>query len=222
MAVSKTATCRLLAITAALALPALAVCSSGDPAAESSTPGDAAISSSAQQAVSELLGDIDAAETVGAREPIRERIQGVSYDLTEPDVLVSSVDTERSLLQIKYEGSGGDRVPMKNGGTVRLREGLVAEIFVDPFPTNSLTAWIDVYLHTGAGSDFQGANVVISYDMLAMGHGPFLGSADKNPNGHYTFRLDYVMFGSWTHHLAIQDPETNDEYRLEIIVVAVP
>lgn len=226
MVKSKATTFRLLAITAALLSLALAACSSGDTAdivaAESSTLNGAAIPNSAREAISDLLGDIDAIEAVGTPNSILERIQGVSYDPAEPGVLASSVDAERNLLQIKNRESDGGRVSMKNGGAVRLREGLVMEIFVDPFPTNSLMAWIDIYLHDGAGSEFPDANVIISYDMLSMGHGPFLSTAEKSPGGHYTFRLDYLMFGSWTHHLEIHDPETDDEYRLEVIVVTVP
>ncbi len=216
----------LLVLTAGLLTLVFAACSSDEAAVadavDAAASSGATVSNSAQAAVSELLGDIDASEPEATPEPIAERIQGVSYGLTEPGVLESSVDAERNLLQIKLQGADRRRVSMKNGGTIRLREGLVAEIFVDPFPTHTLTAWIDLYLHDGDDSEFKDVKVIIDYDMLSMGHGPFFSVADKSPNGHYTFRLDYVMFGPWIQLLEIQDPETDDEYRLEVIVVAVP
>ena len=226
MANKMTATFGLPAIAAVLVLLAVAACSSGNSpvadAAESSSSGSAVISSSARQAISEILGDVDSPGPEATREQIPERIPGVSYGPTEPGVVESSVDSERNLLRIKLQGTDGGRVSMKNGGVIRLREGLVAEIFVDPFPTHTLTAWIDLYLHDGAGSEFKDVKVVIDYDMFSMGHGPFFSVADKSPNGHYTFRLDYVMFGRWIQILEIQDPETDEEHTLEVIVVAVP
>lgn len=226
VAKNNSATIGLLALTAGLLTLVFAACSSDDAAvagaADTAASSGATVSNSAQAAVSELLGDIDGSEPVTSPGSIPELIQGVSYGLTEPGVLESSVDAERNLLQVRLQGADGRRVSMKNGGAIRLREGLVAEIFVDPFPTHTLTAWIDLYLHDGDDSEFKDVKVVIDYDMLSMGHGPFFTVADKSPNGHYTFRLDYVMFGPWMQLLEIQDPETDDEYRLEVIVVAVP
>ena len=213
-------------MTAGLLALVFAACSSDDAAVadavDTARLSGVTVSNSAQAAVSELLGDIDASGPAAIPEPTPGRIRGVSYSPTEPGVVESSVDSDRNLLRIKLQGTDGGRVSMKNGGVILLREGLVAEIFVDPFPTHTLTAWIDLYLHDGAGSEFKDVKVVIDYDMFSMGHGPFFSVADKSPNGHYTFRLDYVMFGRWIQILEIQDPETDDEYTLEVIVVAVP
>ena len=222
----KTAALGCLAMTAGLLALVFAACSSDDAAVadavDTARLSGATVSNSAQAAVSELLGDIDASGPAATPEPTPGRIRGVSYSPTEPGVVESSVDSDRNLLRIKLQGTDGGRVSMKNGGVIRLREGLVAEIFVDPFPTHTLTAWIDLYLHDGAGSEFKDVKVVIDYDMFSMGHGPFFSVADKSPNGHYTFRLDYVMFGRWMQILEIQDPETDEEHTLEVIVVAVP
>jgi hypothetical protein len=186
-----------------------------------SEPGTAVISDSAQDAVSELLGDVDAEVD---QEPVEiERIAGVAYEDGDIGVLESSVDHERNLLQVKVQGTEGRRVSMKNGGSIRLRDGLVAEIFVDPFPTHTLTAWVDMYLHDGSGDEYTDVKVQIDYDMYSMGHGPFYTIADKSPNGHYTFRLDYVMFGPWMQLLEVPDPELEDvSYDIEVVIVAVP
>jgi hypothetical protein len=218
----------LLALALGLASVSLVACSTGETAVadtvDASTSSSAVISSSAQNAVTELLGDVDAVNTeVEVPTPIAEKITGVAYGPTETGVLESSVDAERNLLQVKIQGTEGKRVSMKNGGAIRLREGLVAEVFVDPYPTHTLTAWVDLYLHDGNGGEIKDVKVQIDYDMFSMGHGPFYTIADNSPNGHYTFRLDYVMFGPWMQLLDIPDPDLPDvEYKLEVIVVAVP
>ncbi len=216
----------LLASIAGLMSLALTGCSGDDTAvADTVGSGDTAatsvISDSAQDAFSELLGDVDA--DLDQEQVEIERIQGVAYSDDEAGVLASSVDHERNLLQIKLQDLGGRRVSMKNGGSIRLREGLMAEIFVDPFPTHTLTAWVDLYLHDGNGNEFKDVKVQIDYDMYSMGHGPFFTIADKSPNGHYTFRLDYVMFGPWMQLLEVPDPELEDvQHDLEVVIVAVP
>lgn len=221
---SKNATLRLLALTI-FVLAVVSTACSGDggavaEAVDSSSSSDVVVSDSAQQAVTELLGDIDASGPVAT--VVVEQVEGVAYDLSETGVLESSVDSERNLLQVKIQGAEGRRISMKNGGAIRLREGLLAEIFVDPYPTHTLTAWIDLFLRDEASEPNTDLKVVIDYDMYSMGHGPFFTTADKSPNGHYTFRLDYVMFGPWMQLLSITDPETDEEYVLEVVIVAVP
>jgi len=186
-------------------------------AADSSATGGATISTSAQGAVTDLLGDVSASTP----DP-NDNVKGVAYGTTDSGVLATSVDNERRLLQIKLHGIDGGRIPMKNGGAVRLNENLIAEVFIDPFPTHTLTAWIDLFLRDASGAPVGDANVLIDYDMFSMGHGPFFTTSEKSPNGHYTFRLDYVMFGPWEQILTIQDPSSDTEYTMDVVVVAVP
>lgn len=227
MATKNLAIFRILFLLTGLMTIAVTACASDDGSigdtVDASTSSSAIISSSAQEAISELLGEIGA-DGADVEEPTVTalRIDGVAYGSTDTGVLESSVDHERNLLQVKVQGTDGKRVAMKNGGAIRLRDGLVAEVFVDPFPTHTLTAWVDLYLHDGNGFEFKDAKVQIDYDMYSMGHGPFYTIAEKSPNGHYTFRLDYVMFGPWMQLLEISDPESDVKYRLEVIVVAVP
>ncbi len=229
MAIRKIAIYVLLISIAGLMALGLAACSNEDTAAADtvSSAGSetgtstAVISDSAQDAVSELLGDFDS--EVDQEQVLVDRITGVAYGDGDIGVLESSVDHDRNLLQVKVQDTEGRRISMKNGGSIRLRDGLVAEVFVDPFPTHTLTAWVDLYLHDGSGNEFVDVKVQIDYDMYSMGHGPFYTIADKSPNGHYTFRLDYVMFGPWMQLLAIPDPDLDDvEYILEVVIVAVP
>ncbi len=215
----------LLALIAVLMSLALISCSGGETAiaetTDSSNSSNSVISDSAQNAVSDLFGDISS--DVDKSAASTERVVGVAYDDGEIGVIESSVDHEQNLLQVKVQGTEGRRISMKNGGSIRLRDGFVAEIFIDPYPTHTLTAWVDLYLHDGNDSEFKDVKVQIDYDMYSMGHGPFFTVTDKSPNGHYTFRLDYVMFGPWMQFFSIPDPEFPDtEYTLELVIVAVP
>lgn len=225
MAKNNKATLGLLALLAALLSFALVGCSGGDTAVAGTTKttnsNSPVISDSAQNAVSDVFGDIGS-DLVQTSATI-ERVVGVAYTDDEVGVIESSVDLEQNLLQVKVQDTEGRRVSMKNGGSIRLRDGFVAEIFIDPYPTHTLTAWVDLYLHDGNDSEFKDVKVQIDYDMYSMGHGPFFTVTDKSPNGHYTFRLDYVMFGPWMQFFSIPDPELPDtEYTLEVVIVAVP
>ncbi len=212
----------LLIATAVIAVAGLVSCSTTSEvdSAQTIDQPPVMVSSSAKDAVTELLGDIESNDQDPA--PTREPLQGVAYSDDELGVLEGSVDHESNLLQIRLQGLEGKRVNMKNGGAIRLTEDLVAEIFVDPFPVHTLTAWIDLFLHNGDGEPVTGSKVVIDYDMYSMGHGPFFSLADKSPNGHYTFRLDYVMFGPWMQLLEVRNPDTDETFHLEVVIVAVP
>ncbi|NQW20059.1 MAG: hypothetical protein HQ477_04955 [Chloroflexi bacterium] len=219
------ATLGISALLAAFMPFVLVGCSGGDNAVAETTDfsnsSNPVISDSAQNAVSDLFGDIGSDLDQAA--VTAERVAGVAYNDGEVGVLESSVDLEQNMLQVKVQGTEGRRVSMKNGGSIRLRDGFVAEIFIDPYPTHTLTAWVDLYLHDGNDSVFKDVKVQIDYDMYSMGHGPFFTVTDKSPNGHYTFRLDYVMFGPWMQFFSIPDPEIpGKEYTMEVVIVAVP
>ena len=225
MAKNKNTKFGILALTAVMMSLALISCSGGETAiaetTDSSNSSNSVISDSAQNAVSDVFGDISS--DVDQSAASAERVVGVAYDDGETGVIESSVDHEQNLLQVKVQGTEGRRISMKNGGSIRLRDGFVAEIFIDPYPTHTLTAWVDLYLHDGNDSEFKDVKAQIDYDMYSMGHGPFFTITDKSPNGHYTFRLDYVMFGPWMQLFSIPDPEIPDtEYTLEVVIVAVP
>ncbi len=64
----------------------------------------------------------------------------------EPSVDPSSIGSDDSRLRIKLGDVGSPSIPVRNGGLVNLGDGLQVEVFVDPFPTNTLTAWVDLYL----------------------------------------------------------------------------
>ncbi|MEE9285110.1 MAG: hypothetical protein V3V35_05195 [Dehalococcoidia bacterium] len=140
----------------------------------------------------------------------------------EPGVPPSSVGPDDSRLRIKLGGIEKSSIPLRNGGLVNLGDGLTAELFVDPYPTDNLTAWIDLYLAREDGQAIDDAHVLILYDMWSMGHGPYTGLADSATDGHYVFRLDYIMFGAWEQVFEIRLPDSDLVHRLVVIIVAMP
>ena len=140
----------------------------------------------------------------------------------DQEVLESSVALGQSRLYVKLDGADQPRIPIRNGGTARIGDGVFAEIFVDPYPTNSLTAWLDLYLADAAGSPISDAHTQILYDMWSMGHGPYTGLTEGAADGHYVFRLDYIMFGAWEQVLEVRLPDSDDALRLTVIIVAMP
>ncbi len=128
----------------------------------------------------------------------------------------SSIDAVEKRLNVTVNG---ETVYIKNGGQVVLGDGLVAEIFVDPYPPSTLRSWLDIYL-TKDGEPVTGASIGIEYDMLAMLHGPFWGEADKLGGGHYLFTLDYIMFGAWDQFVTIR--MGLERIRFPVVLVAYP
>lgn len=132
-----------------------------------------------------------------------------------------SIPDGESRLYVKFEGVKNTGIPIRNGGLVHLGGGLDAEVFVDPYPTDRLTAWLDLYLELD-GRPVNDAHTVILYDMWSMGHGPYVGKSDAATDGHYVFRLDYIMFGAWEQVLEVRMPGTDEVQRLTVIIVSLP
>jgi hypothetical protein len=147
---------------------------------------------------------------------VSESTSGSGYS-----VPVASVPDGESRLYVKYEGVEGSGIPIRNGGLIHLPGGIDAEIFVDPYPTDSLTAWLDLYLERD-GLPVTDAEALILYDMWSMGHGPYTGQSEAATDGHYVFRLDYVMFGAWEQVLEVRTPGVDEVASLGVIIVAVP
>ena len=114
---------------------------------------------------------------------------------------------------------GGEDIGIKNGATVRLGEGVTAELFMDPFPPRTLSAVLDVYLKRN-DCPVEDGFVSVAYDMLAMDHGPFGATAKGIGGGHFLVPLDYIMFGTWDQTLTIRAGTVRTELR--IVVIARP
>ena len=189
----------------------IAACGGTTTASDAGGSGLSATGLSASSLVVDGIG-ADAVK-VAATDPVA----GLSGRSVPPE----SLPDGESRLYVKFEGADSPRVPIRNGGLVHLAGGLDAEVFVDPYPTDNLTAWIDLYLELD-GKPVSDAHTVILYDMWSMGHGPYVGKSDAATDGHYVFRLDYIMFGAWEQVLEVRMPGSDEVERLTVIVVAVP
>ena len=114
---------------------------------------------------------------------------------------------------------GGEDIGIKNGATIRLGEGVTADLYMDPFPPATLSAVLDVYLQQN-GRPVEDGFVSVAYDMLAMDHGPFGATAKGIGGGHFLVPLNYLMFGSWDQTLTVRAGTMRTELR--IVVIARP
>lgn len=142
---------------------------------------------------------------------------------TSAKVVASSIGPDDSRLRVKLGGLSSDSIPILNGGLVDFGNGLKAELFVDPYPTDTLTSWVDLYLTDGPlDQPVDDAHVQMEYDMWSMAHGPYVGLADNSINGHYVFRLDYIMFGAWEQVLEVRKAGSDEIHRITLMIVAFP
>lgn len=138
-------------------------------------------------------------------------------------VAPSSIGPDDSRLRVKLGDLSANSIPILNGGLVDFGNGLKAELFVDPYPTDTLTSWIDLYLTDGPLDEpVEDAHVQMEYDMWSMAHGPYVGFADNAINGHYVFRLDYIMFGAWEQVLEVRKAGSDETHRITLMIVAFP
>lgn len=128
----------------------------------------------------------------------------------------SSIDTQDKRLNVTLND---ETIYIRNGGQVVLRDGLAVEIYVDPYPPATLRTWLDFYLTKG-GEPVTNASMGMDFDMLAMEHGPFWSEAENLGGGHYTFTLDYIMFGPWDQLVTIR--YGLERIKLPVVLVAYP
>ena len=81
-----------------------------------------------------------------------------------PEVLPSSKTNGTNQLAVIFDK---EWIYINNGGKIDLGDGLLMELFVDPYPPTRLRAFLDVYL-TRDDVPVTEAEVEIGYDMLGM------------------------------------------------------
>lgn len=209
----------LLAVTAWL----LAACGTGAATADGIAGDESATTASGDSGSSPLVAaQEERSGAGGAADPGDLKVLvDLAPSANDWSVPQTSLPDGESRLYVKFEGVKNAGIPIRNGGLVHMGDGLDAEVFIDPYPTDSLTAWLDLYLEMD-GRPVSDARTVILYDMWSMSHGPYVGKSDAATDGHYVFRLDYIMFGAWEQVLEIRMPGTDEVQYLTVIVVAVP
>ncbi|MBI4329677.1 MAG: hypothetical protein HY673_00165 [Chloroflexi bacterium] len=99
----------------------------------------------------------------------------------------------------------GEEVPIQNGQRVPLKDGLLAEVFVTPYPPTPET---DLYLILRrAERPLRGAEIVVTYDMRDMDHGARDRQIGREiADGQYAIALDMLMWGDWVADAVISHP----------------
>jgi hypothetical protein len=160
-----------------------------------------------------------ASSTPGAeRSTAVARDRDASSDSAAPALGVEEAsrveDGARLILTVDGADEGID-----NGGRAVIAPSLAIELFLDPFPPNTLSSVLDVYVEQDGKPAEDGA-VFVQYDMLAMAHGPFDGTGTSIGGGHYLLPLEYIMFGPWDQILTIRAGD--QRVRLPLVIIARP
>lgn len=133
-------------------------------------------------------------------------------------VAPSSIGSRDSRLEIVV---GKKHVSFRNGGRVELADGLVAELFLDPYPPSKLRLWLDLQLTRAPnGTPVRNAKATAEYDMELMPHGRLQATAKSVGSGHYLYALEDSMYGAWGHRLRLQVGKR--AYELRLVVVTSP
>ncbi len=155
--------------------------------------------------------------TVAPAAPVAPTAAGARPSaIGEPGVDASSVVEAGQRLVVTV---GDAQVGLKNGGIVRLGNGLTVALYLDPYPPTTLSSTLDVYLEQD-GRPVDDGFVSVAYDMLAMEHGPFGANGKKIGGGHFLVALNYFMFGAWDQTLTLR--AGTERVELPLIVIAHP
>lgn len=122
-------------------------------------------------------------------------------------------------VRVFADGFEGQGVPLRNGGSVALKGGLDAGVFVDPFPPSAARSLLDLYLRK-EGQPVADAEVTMDNDMVSMAHGAFKADDKSAGDGHYHFSLKYPMVGVWRQRITIR--ASGQRYELPMVVTAFP
>lgn len=133
-------------------------------------------------------------------------------------VTPASIGSRDSRMEIVV---GRKHVHFRNGGRIELAGGLVAELFLDPYPPATRKLWLDVRLtRAPKGTPVANARASMDYDMELMPHGASKATARNVGGGHYLYVLEESMYGAWKHTLRLGVNKRTHEVRL--IVVTSP
>lgn len=125
----------------------------------------------------------------------------------------------RNPVRVFADGFEGQGVPLRNGDLVKLKGGLDAGVFVDPFPPSAARSLLDLHL-LKEGQPVPDAEVNMVNDMVSMAHGAFKADGKSAGDGHYHFSLKYPMVGVWRQRITIR--AAGQHYELPMIVTAFP
>ena len=111
------------------------------------------------------------------------------------DALTPTRSADNGPRRIKYLVGDG-WVPIDNGGTVPLGDGLEVTVTLTPYPPTEFDCATD-FLLTQNGEPVTNAEISLVYDMFIMGHGPFTTPVENLGGGRYRTDHDFFMYGPW-------------------------
>ena len=112
--------------------------------------------------------------------------------------------------------------PISNGDSVQLTDDVQVEIFIAPYPPDSSSASMDLYLVTIGGEPVTDAEIRLEYDMLYMFHGASKIDANNLGNGHYLASLDFIMYGPWGFDIIMKLSDQENQWHLWMDIYVWP
>ncbi len=103
---------------------------------------------------------------------------------------------------------------LENGGSVTLADGVVAEVFLTPFPAGRRTNLYFYLIQDGGDLTMGNPKVEAEYSMTQMGHGTYKQAGLKLQDGRYLLPLNFLMSGEWAIDLRLGWTDRTSHLRL--------
>lgn len=116
--------------------------------------------------------------------------------LTIEDALTPRPD-ELTQSRITWLRPGVVPVPVSNGGSITIADGVEVTITADPYPPDNFDPSRVNFVVTRNGETVEGATMWTQYDMRLMLHGPFPVDLGTGTAGVFSLVYQPFMFGPW-------------------------
>jgi hypothetical protein len=150
-------------------------------------PNTAAPTASASSGTSEVSSD---PQLVVTQVPVGDAPSTASEALTRQDDAVAGIP------RLRYITPETGEVRLNNGDTIPLGDDIRMTLNVSPFPPDAFDVDVEIEL-TRDGQPITDASINTVWDMIVMGHGPFVSPIPHQNGGTYTVHYDMFMFGPW-------------------------
>jgi hypothetical protein len=115
---------------------------------------------------------------------------------TAQEALTRQDENVAGIPRLRYITPATGEVRIDNGDIVPLGNDVLMTVNVSPFPTDQFQVDIELII---THNDLPVTDAVIdtTWDMIVMGHGPFLSHIPHTSDGTYVVSYDFFMFGPW-------------------------
>ena len=115
---------------------------------------------------------------------------------TAQEALTRQDENVAGIPRLRYITPATGEVRIDNGDAIPLGDDVLMTVNVSPFPTNTFKVDVELII-TRDGVPVTDAVIDTVWDMIVMGHGPFLSTVPHASNGTYAVSYDFFMFGPW-------------------------